>query len=873
MASLGAVMVAGQLLTSAAAAGQSVEQGVTALRSGRYDEGIEILSQAVREAPGSARASRTLVDALQEIGRYDDAEQTARRFIAANPGSTELWNALGEVLRERGELAEAAQAFSRAIEGNASDRLRATLNRAVLDYDRGRVAEALREFDTFIDVYNRSDQLSADDLAAVATAVRYLGGDNPQLFKDALRAVDEAIAKDPADLKPRVQVGELFLEKYESQEARAAFEDVLKRNPRHPVALLGLARTDRFDGKPNALERVRESLEVNPHLVPARVFLAGLLGELEEYDQAVAEVDRALDVNPNSLDALATSAAIRFLSDDRRGVDAAVNRALALNPRYAELYNTLADVSAKNRRYAEAVTFAKRAVELDPKSWRGFVLLGMNQLRIGAVSDGRAHLEKAFAGDPYNAWTKNTLDLLDTLVQYPRTTTARFAFHIDGKESELLTLYLGPLAEQAYDQLAARYGYRPPTPIRVEVFPDHADFSVRTVGLVGLGALGVSFGPVMAMDSPSARQAGQFNWGSTFWHELAHTFHLGMTDGKVPRWFTEGLAVFEERRARAGWGADVMPAFLQAFKQGRLVPINDMNRGFMRPAFPEQIGFSYYQASLVCEIIEQDHGGRALVDMLAGFKAGDTSAEVFRRVLDTDIDAFQRRFDAYIEKRFAGQLAAVSGRSDRVDRPEIVMRGASDPSDFRAQLAAGTHHFKAGRHEQARPYLERAKALFPEYSGGDSPYWLLSQIHKANGSIRLAVDELTTLVSFNEQDYRAHVELADLRLHVPDSSGAAAALEAAMFIYPYDVAVHERLAGLARASGQHAVAIRERRAVVALDPVDRADALYELALAHFEAGEIGPARKAVLASLETAPNFEKAQDLLLRIYAARGSGP
>ena len=129
---------------------------------------------------------------------------------------------------------------------------------------------------------------------------------------------------------------------------------------------------------------------------------------------------------------------------------------------------------------------------------------------------------------------------------------------------------------------------------------------MRTVGLAGLGALGVSFGTTLAFDSPAAKDAGPFNWGSTVWHELAHTFTLGMTDNRVPRWLSEGLSVYEEHHAKPGWGFGVTPDFLAAFKAGKLVPVSRMNDGFMHPAYPEQVQFSYYQASLVCELIARD---------------------------------------------------------------------------------------------------------------------------------------------------------------------------------------------------------------------------------------------------------------------------
>ena len=47
--------------------------------------------------------------------------------------------------------------------------------------------------------------------------------------------------------------------------------------------------------------------------------------------------------------------------------------------------------------------------------------------------------------------------------------------------------------------------------------------------------------------------------------------------------------------------------------------------------------------------------------------------------------------------------------------------------------------------------------------------------------------------------------------------------------------------------------------------MDRAEALYRLALAHERAGEKAEARRAVLKALDEAPNYERAQELLLRL--------
>ena len=860
-----------------AQAQERLEAAENALRTGRYDEAIALFSDLVRREPASARAARGQARAYSAVGRYADAEQAAQRYGAANAESSELWNTLGEMLNRGGNRDEAAEAFERALVGRAGDALTARLNLAILRYDRGERAGALREFDVFIDVYNRSRGLSSEQLTAVGTAVAYLGAEDWQLYRDALRAYDEAIAADPGNLEPRVRVGELFLDKYNSPDAAESFRDVLAINPNHARALLGMARRMRFDGESGALDMTRRALEVNPNLVPARVFLAELFLELEEHAQAAEEAEKALEVNPGSLEALSVLAAIRYLQRDAGGFEATRRRVLELNPRYAELYTRLAELSARNRLYFEAAAFARQAVELDDKSWRGYALLGINQLRTGQIAEGTRNLETGFEGDPFDIWTKNTLDLLDTFTEYDEVRSERFVIAVDGKESELLSLYFADLAEDAYERLSELYGFRASTPIRIEVYRSHADFSVRTVGLVGMGALGVSFGPVIAMDSPSAREIGGFNWGSTLWHELAHTFHMGITDHRVPRWFSEGLAVYEERRARPGWGDDVNPSYLTAYLQDRLLPVAELNNGFMRPAYPEQLIFSYYEASLVCELIEQRAGPRALVDMLLAYKNGMSTPEVFQTVLNTDVDDFGDRFFEYMDERFAVPLSAMRpnretphGRAPT--REEIAEWAESDPGDFTAQLAYGHILFEDGRRDEAAVYLERAKALFPEYAGAGSPYWFLALIYKERGLPRRAADELATLTGINERDYQANLELAEVLEALGDRAGAAAALERAIYIYPYDMAFHARLAELYSQTGERDRAIRERQAVLALAPVDRADALYELARAYYEAGDMTLARRTVLRALEIAPGFEEAQDLLLEIRARNSGG-
>ena len=77
--------------------------------------------------------------------------------------------------------------------------------------------------------------------------------------------------------------------------------------------------------------------------------------------------------------------------------------------------------------------------------------------------------------------------------------------------------------------------------------------------------------------------------------------------------------------------------------------------------------------------------------------------------------------------------------------------------------------------------------------------------------------------------------------------------------------MHERLAGLFERTGNSAGAVRERRAVLALGPANRSEALYRLARAYLAADRLDEAREAILGALEEAPGYGEALELLLEI--------
>ena len=259
------------------------------------------------------------------------------------------------------------------------------------------------------------------------------------------------------------------------------------------------------------------------------------------------------------------------------------------------------------------------------------------------------------------------------------------------------------------------------------MFPDHEDFAVRTLGMPGLGALGVCFGRGVVMDSPSARAKGTFNWGSTLWHEFTHVITLGITEQRIPRWFTEGISVMEEHKAKPGWGNDLTLENVKAIQGKKLLPVAELNSGFARPKFPGQVQQSYFQAGQACEFIEKEFGFQKILEMIQLFKTRHSLEQTLHQALNLSPAEFDQKFNVYLEGRYGSTLKNVDftilNRKRGPEEPsKLEALVKEQPDNFFANLKLASYHRDEGQLDEAIRCLIKAKSVFPGYVESDNPY-------------------------------------------------------------------------------------------------------------------------------------------------------
>ena len=643
----------------------------------------------------------------------------------------------------------------------------------------------------------------------------------------------------------KVRWGMLLHQRFNNKDAADLFREALAQEPSNADAYIGLANVsaDSFDGK--APFYAGKAVSLDPKRSDAHELMANVALENDDRKLAKAEADQAISLEDDAFDAMAVQAAIELI--DERSPDIWINKIVAINPHYGEAYSRIAHHLELHYRYEDAVSYYRKAVTADPRLWSAHSLLGIGLMRLGQQEEAQKELELSYNNGYRGAATVNSLRLLDSYKNYVVFRDSTTILKLKKTEADLLRPYFQQELSAILKTYNKKYDMNLPAPVQLEVYPDHEDFAVRTMGMPGLGALGVTFGEVVAMDSPSARRPGDFNWGATLWHEMSHVYVLTATKNHVPRWFTEGLAVHEEGERSSEWSNRATPEVLVAIRDKHMLPILKLDRGFVYPEYPSQVVVSYFQAGSICDFIKSKWDEEKLLAMIHSYAKLQTTAQAIEHNLNLTPEDFDKQYLGWLEKRYGAEAAHFDEWRDKLKALSATAR----EKQYDAVIAQGA----------------AVLALYPEYVGEGNVYEFMADAYRAKGDVKAEAVFLSAYEHAGGEDPTVLKRLATLEMNSGDKAAAVATLERINYIYPVnDADLHRRLGDLLFEQKLYDRAAGEYASAVASSPLDKAGAEFRLATAYFAAGHKSEAEDSVLAALEIAPGYAPAQKLLLELH-------
>lgn len=729
-------------VTTAAAA-------LDALGHSNPEGAANFLKSAVQKDPADESLRLALALALLATGAYDEAEATlSERTAKGKPLSSAHVRMQAQLRLLRGDVAAAEALLTARIAADPAD-LPARGDLVALRTLTGRAAQTRDHIDALYDAYDGGKATTVDALIAVARAARARG--TTGAFQDANMVLGEAerLAASAPGPEPQFVVqdrvlllrGAIFREKYAASEAAASYDIVLQRDPWQPDALAGMAMTHLEELRLAAAAQAAEAaLQTNPkhpdaHGVLARIAL--IEGRRSEaLDRARTSI---LAVSPKHPVGLAVVAGAALSADDPAGFTKARDEALRFAPN--AFYIALSDLLVSMHLYEQTETVLAEAVKRDENDATLQSAHGLNLLRLGKEPEGRAALARAWKRDRFNERTRNTLDLYDQRIDPHYTDIAEgdLRVRLPKEDAEFVQADYLALIAAARKAMDKRYGMHPGA-LRIEVFGDPNDFSVRTIGVPSLGAVGVCFGNLITSVGP---YAGTHNFHQVLWHEIAHVYAVKLSKGRVPRWFTEGLSEWESEVADPSWARESAELLAEARRQGRMRKLGELDLAFLRATSGIMMEVAYATAAWSMRYLGETYGLPKMTEMLKGYATGATTEELFVKILGKDMPTVEREFDAWMNTRLDQTISGWHPSKGKGDERDALYKKAAQQLRAKdtASAARTLQQLIQGRGDGFRPRMLLGELLL------HGPQWKSSQQHfnKAREFQREAIEPIIRL--------------------------------------------------------------------------------------------------------------------------------
>ena len=793
------------------AAERHTERAWKAFASGNYDEVLARMDRVETYDPASPVPNTLRARVQERTGDYEKALEHATKGLDAHPEDRALASLVYRLLLTLGRDAEVVERAEAARAANPEDAI--ALGALGLAHEmRGRRKEALAAYEAAVATYRRG--APAEHVPWVATSAEHITRISPRarddLRQDAVKLLSRQLDADPDDLEVAVMEADIWQhDRGAPSQAKALkrYRTILKANSEMAAARVGLARYFLvFYQQDQAMRELERALATNPRLVPALSLLASIHVGNGDYESAEKLIERALAVNPTDRETRAVLGALHWIRGQKDAYEALEREVLAYDPFYGHFYLTVSElVGERQRRYDDAASFARKAIEKDPDDGLAYTILGESLMNLGQTDEAReVFLEGRTRSKRYDdVRRENWLSVLEYLDTFKTLETENFVVRVHPSELEVMRHYLPALLEESWAVLTDKYGFVPDGTVRVDSFHDANDFSVRSVGVPGLPALGVCFGNVITLLGPLSRPLGSFSWSRTAWHEFAHTITLGQSRGQVPRWLTEGLSVYEEKMRRPDWGREMHKELYDRYRNDRLLRMDKINRAFRGP----DIMFAYYQGGLIAEHLTETRGFDVIPKMLRAFGEDQSTEQVFRDVLGLELADYDRQFREFVGGLVGDYKMVPIWDSESMKAFEERTKAA--PDDVEAWTRLGWAHLQRNQAIDAGAKLGRALQLDPEYPDA---ILLQGRLAEVNGRADLAGQAYERYLARGEDDLSARLFLAAQASQRGQGAEAVKHLEAAKACFPTMVgesSPYVQLAKLYTGAGRGEDAIRE----------------------------------------------------------------
>ncbi len=410
---------------------------------------IELLRKVIAASPTFARAHLTLGKALLQDGKVPEAIAELQEAARLDPPSGEAHYQLGLALSRAGRKDEAAAELKRGRELSAADDRNQNVNldiaegRAALDKDDldqaatkfrhaiklqpessdayrylGTTLEKQRDEEGASKAYEKAVQLNPGDEAArqelqklsstsvakedSARLTEFEGYIRETRFKDVEPLLNAYVKEHPESSRGWYALGYTLFAEQKIGESIQALAKCLQLNVKNSEAHKILGRDLMIIGRFDAAQvEFEQGIRYDPTSAEMHYNLGKLFSMQDNWAPGRKEFEEAMRIDPSYVEALDALGLTQEALGDNAGAVASYEKAIALNQaRNGKFASAHVNLSAYYNRTGDAekgLTYARQAIELDPKSDRAWFQKAKAEESQGRLNDAVDSLAQAIS--------------------------------------------------------------------------------------------------------------------------------------------------------------------------------------------------------------------------------------------------------------------------------------------------------------------------------------------------------------------------------------------------------------------------------------------------------------------------------------------
>ncbi len=264
--------------------------GLIAFRSGKKEEAVRAMAEAVRLQPADAGFLANYTEILRSAGAVNEAVEAGQRAVTIAPGSAIAQSNLGLAYYDQGNLDEAEASQSRAL---ASDPKfdRALNNLGSIARDRGDREKAAEFYQQALDIAPGSAETINNLLSVLIEDER---------LKDARAFAEAQLKQLPRDAELHRNFGRIFLLEGDLDKAESAFRNSIALDRNKADSYTGLSQVLFEKNHPKlALVEAEQAVRLDPDSASAIHQLAIATAHLGDTDLAIAYYHKAIGLKPD----------------------------------------------------------------------------------------------------------------------------------------------------------------------------------------------------------------------------------------------------------------------------------------------------------------------------------------------------------------------------------------------------------------------------------------------------------------------------------------------------------------------------------------------------------------------------------------------